>query len=40
MKITFMENGVDSLKKGFAHLQRYEEMYFIEKEGKEKVLSF
>ena len=31
-----MENGVDSLKKGFAYLEKYEEMYFIEKEGKER----
>ena len=31
-----MENGVDSLKKGFGYLKRYEEMYFVEKEGKER----
>jgi hypothetical protein len=36
MKISLMENGLDSLKKGFDHLKTYEEMYFIKKEGKER----
>ncbi len=36
MKISLVENGLDSLKKGFDHLIKYEEMSFLEKKGKER----
>lgn len=36
MKISLLENGLDSLKKGFDHLNRYEEMFLIEESGTER----
>lgn len=38
MKINLIENGLDSLKKGFAHLKNYEEKYLLEEYGKERYL--
>ena len=39
MKITLLENGIDSLKKGYQSLKSYEEMYFIDKCGSERYLT-
>ncbi|MPY26943.1 hypothetical protein [Shewanella sp. YLB-07] len=36
MKISLIENGVDSLKKGFESLKKYEEMHFIDRSGEER----
>lgn len=33
MQISLIENGVDSLTKGFEHLKKYEEMFFIDRTG-------
>jgi hypothetical protein len=38
MKISLLENGLDSLQKGFNHLNTYEEMYILEKKGSERFL--
>ena len=36
MKIKLIENGLDSLKKGFEYLKQYEEQYLLEKSGHER----
>jgi hypothetical protein len=38
VKITLLENGLDSLKKGFESLMYYEEMYLLDKSGSERYL--
>lgn len=38
MKINLLENGLDSLRKGFEHLKNYEEMYLLENSGHERYL--
>ncbi|OCH20388.1 hypothetical protein [Aliivibrio sp. 1S128] len=36
VKISLIENGIDSLKKGFESLKKYEEMHFIDRRGEER----
>lgn len=38
MKISLLENGLDSLKKGFEHLNNYEEMHLLDNKGNERFL--
>ena len=38
MKISLLENGLDSLKKGFEHLNNYEEMHLLDNKGTERFL--
>lgn len=38
MKISLLENGLDSLKKGFEYLTAYEEAHFIENQGNDRFL--
>jgi hypothetical protein len=38
MKISFLENGIDSLKKGFDNLIKYEENFFSDSPSKERFL--
>ena len=39
MKIKLLENGLDSLKKGFKSLKNYEEMYLLDNSGSERFLT-
>jgi len=38
MKINLLENGLDSLRKGYEQLKNYEEMYLLENSGHERYL--